>query len=922
MIQKKLTIQRKKSLRFLHNFLFLITPIALVTGMIYSQEVKQAKSLLEIQATHSLKGQTEPITKEFQSIISDLRFLADLNELNLYLEPENAYKTEALAHEYMSFSTHKQIYDQIRFLDETGMEIVRVNFYGGHASIVPIGQLQNKGNRYYFKDTFVLGKGEIFVSPFDLNVEGNQIEQPLKPMIRFGIPVFDSQGKKRGIVLLNYLGNQLLKQLKNNGANAPGNVMLLNAEGFWLTGVEDARLWGFMYPERRDRTFRLQFPAEWQQISQQKSGQFYTKNGLFTFVTIYPLVEGQKSSTGAEEAFGASVAKMGTSEYYWKVISYLSTTELNAKFNPIGQKITLNFLGLVAIALVISLWLTDSQNKRVEAEEKIEQKNEFLNNILNSLADPFYVVNVKDYKVITANTAAQKLGKLKNITCYALTHQRNTPCEEAQHCCPLQIVQETKQPVILEHTHFNAQGQPMMVEVHGYPILDEDGNVVQMIEYSLDITARKQAEEQLRKLSQAVEQSANGIIITNLQGKIEYVNPQFAQMTGYSLEEVRGKTPAILNSGKQSKVYYQQLWQTIKSGREWRGEFHNRRKDGSLYWGQATISPIFNVNGEMTHFLGVQENVTARKAAESALRESEAKLRKQTEELAHTLEELRHTQAQLIQTEKMSSLGQLVGGIAHEINNPVNFIYGNLDHTRTYVEDLIRLIQLYKKFCPEPHDEITEHIEDIDLEFLIEDIPKLLASMKQGANRIKAIVSSLRIFSHMDEVGIKAVNIHEGIDSALILLQARLNVTANRPEIQVHKTYSGELPLVECYADQLNQVFMNIITNAIDALEQRDRTRSRTECEKKPSVIRIITEMSDRQSVKIKIIDNGAGIPASVQPRLFDPFFTTKDVGKGTGLGLAISYKIITEKHRGKIECFSHVGQGTEFVITLPISLS
>ncbi len=927
----------QKTIRFVTTFLLLITPIAVVTGIIYAQQTKQAKTVLEIQASNSLKGQTDQITREFQLIVSDLIFLTKLNELPLYIQLENLEYRDELAREYLSFSAAKKMYDQIRFLDETGMEIVRVNFDGDRASIVPIEKLQNKGNRYYFKDTFQIAPGKIFVSPFDLNVEGNQIEQPLKPMIRFGVPVFDDRNQKRGIVLLNYLGNQLLNQLKNNAAYAPGKVMLLNARGFWLTGVEDARLWGFMYGDRNHQTFGQYFPEEWQKMSQKKSGQFYSKNGLFTFVTIYPLGAKQKSSTGAQDPFAPSQAEIAASEYYWQVVSYISPADLNAQLNPIRQETAIIFFCLGAIGLVIALWLTNIQNKRDEAEKQIEQHNKFLNNIINSLADPFYVINVKDYQIITANTAAKKLGKLDRSTCHALTHHSNNPCANGQHSCPLQIVQQTKQPAVLEHTHFRANGEPMMVEVHGYPILDEAGNVVQMIEYSLDITARKQAEEELRKLSQAVEQSANGIIITNLHGKIEYVNRQFAQMTGYTLEEVKDKTPRILNSGKQSKAYYQELWQTIKSGREWRGEFHNRRKDGSLYWAQATLSPIFDVAGNMTHFIGIQENITARKEAESALLESEAKLRRQTQELAKALEELRYAQSQLIQTEKMSSLGQLVAGIAHEINNPVTFIYGNLDHIQTYVEDLIQLIQLYQTYLPESAAEITERIEDIDLEFMIEDIPNLIGSMKQGAHRIKAIVSSLRTFSHMDQVGIKSVDIHQGIDSTLILLQPRLNATANRPEIQIEKHY-GDLPLVKCYAAQMNQVFMNIINNAIDAIDQRDsrqrsalpnRTRSWADFAQNPSRIEIITEIitelitemgGNRQSVKIRIIDNGSGIPASVRDRVFDPFFTTKDVGKGTGLGLSISYKIITEQHKGKIECFSTVGQGTEFAITLPIS--
>ncbi|MDJ0556870.1 MAG: AAA family ATPase [Microcoleaceae cyanobacterium MO_207.B10] len=738
MIQKIHFFKSTTIVRFLSTFLLLITPIAVVIGIIYVQEEKQAKTLLEIQATNSLKGQTNQITREFQLIVSDLRFLAEMNELKLYFEQENSQGRESLAREYLSFSTHKQIYDQIRFLDETGLEIVRVNFNQGPPSIVPEEGLQNKGDRYYFEDTFKLERGEIFVSPFDLNTERGKIEQPLKPMIRFGLPVFDSQNNKRGIVLLNYLGNHLLNQLKSDAAKAPGNVMLLNVEGYWLTGVAESKLWGFMY-DHDERKFGNDFPVEWSQISQQKSGQFYTNNGLFTFVTIYPLVEGQKSSTGSPDAFAPSVSQIDPSEYYWKVVSHLSSAEINAELNPIRQRTIVIFLGLGAIILVISLWLTDSQHKHRQAEAKIQEQNEFLNNVINSLTEPFYVINVADYKIIAANAASRKLGDTRNTNCYALTHKRNTPCIDAEHSCPLQILQQTKQPVVVEHIHFDTYGNPMVVEVHGYPIFDKQGNLIQMIEYSLDITARRQAEEELRKLSQAVEQSANAIIITDLSGKIDYVNPQFTKITGYSAKEVYRKTPGILNSGEQTKAYYQELWKTIKSGGEWHGQFHNLKKDGSLYWAQATISPIFDAEGKITHFLGIQEDVTARKEVEDALIKSEAKLRQQADKLARALEELRQTQGQLVQNEKMSSLGQLVAGIAHEINNPVSFIYGNIDHARTYINDLIELIELYQTHYPKPDEEIAEEIEEIELEFIIEDIPKMLASMKQGANRMELV---------------------------------------------------------------------------------------------------------------------------------------------------------------------------------------
>lgn len=311
----------------------------------------------------------------------------------------------------------------------------------------------------------------------------------------------------------------------------------------------------------------------------------------------------------------------------------------------------------------------------------------------------------------------------------------------------------------------------------------------------------------------------------------------------------------------------------------------------------------------------------------------ELRVTERTQELSQTLQELQQTQAQLIHTEKMSSLGQLVAGVAHEINNPVNFIYGNLTHACDYSQDLLNLIQTYQNEHPNPSEALREQIADADLEFLKDDFPRLLNSMSVGAERIREIVKSLRTFSRLDEAEFKEVNLHDGIDSTLMLLQNRLKSSLNRPEIEIVKQY-GDIPLVNCYSGQLNQVFMNILANAIDALEEalltcfvstspfsEDNGRKVQLCDKplNPSIV-IQTEAIASDWVRICFIDNGNGMKPETQQRLFDPFFTTKQVGKGTGLGLSISYQIITEKHHGKLYCTSQVGRGTKFAIEIPVS--
>jgi len=300
------------------------------------------------------------------------------------------------------------------------------------------------------------------------------------------------------------------------------------------------------------------------------------------------------------------------------------------------------------------------------------------------------------------------------------------------------------------------------------------------------------------------------------------------------------------------------------------------------------------------------------------LEEKNTLLEQKVVEVSQAYEDLQQMQLKLIQSEKMSGLGQMAAGIAHEINNPINFISGNLDYAQEYAQNLLKIVRLYQEDYANPTPRIQAAMDEVELEFVEEDFIKVLNSINLGTQRIQEIVKSMRIFSRGDEADVKAVNIHEGIDSTLTILHHRLKAKPEHPEIEVVKEY-GQLPPVECHAGQLNQVFMNILSNAIDALDEFNQQRSFADIKQHHNRIQICTKVIDENWVAIYISDNGRGVCETIEPKLFDPFFTTKPIGKGTGLGLSISYQIIVEKHGGRLYCQPVLGKGVEFVIEVPI---
>jgi len=361
-------------------FLPLIALAAVLAYIIHDVGETARMQMLEEQEHLTVDLQATTLAGEIGEVASDLMFLSYGRHLDEYLArvPPDPDAREAMAAMFLRFSTTRGWYDQVRLLDESGMEAVRVNYNGGDPAVVPGEELQNKAGRYYFADTYRLGRGEVFVSPLDLNIEGGQIEMPHKPMVRLGTPIFDRNGTKRGIVLLNYLAGPLLEEFEAVGNAKPGLSMLANREGYWCVCPDAEDEWGFMYEGRGDRTLAQRYPEAWEQVLGAEQGQFETSNGLFTFTTVRPLAAGLTSSTGSGRPSAASEGEVHASEYLWKVVSLVPANALHAE-SHVEHKWIAAVLVLVAVVFGAGSWrLSWARSLRIQNEMEIRQANEEL----------------------------------------------------------------------------------------------------------------------------------------------------------------------------------------------------------------------------------------------------------------------------------------------------------------------------------------------------------------------------------------------------------------------------------------------------------------------------------------------------------------------------------------------------------------
>jgi PAS domain S-box-containing protein len=776
------------------------------------------------------------IQKSFEGIISDLSYLAEYNERNDAFAPENQTALERMKLEFQVFSQQKRQYDQIRYLDITGNEIVRVNYIVGIAEIVPDEKLQNKLIRYYFHDSIKLDKGKIFVSKFDLNIEHGKIEQPVIPTIRFGTPVFDTNGNKRGVLLLNFHGQVLLDDFLTAISNIATHTMLLNADGFWLRSPDSEQEWGFMYDS--NETFASTFTEAWGHVEASKSGQLTTTDGLFTFDTVVPHLN-----------------KSGGN--YWKIVSYIPESELYAatRFNRYLPVYIISFI-VISIASVL---LAYSQVKHRKAREQIEYEQRFRETLENI---DLLAIGLDDGGKITFCNKAilnlcgwDKKEVIGNNWFEQFIPEENCTQEKERF---RNIVSKTCKTLSFENEILTCTGEKRLISWNISLAEDDEQQIYGIHCIGENITDLRRDQEELIKVLWAVEQSPSTVIITNINGEIEYVNPKFTELTGYTSEEVLGKNPRLLKSGETDSSEYKNLWDTVTVGGTWHGIFHNRKKNGELYWEATSISPIRNVQGEITHFLAVKEDITERKRLES---------------------EVDERNREIARNHALTVTGRMANMIAHDLRNPLSSIKMTL--------------QILSNKNSTDSDE-----EELELKQIA------LGQIKY----MEEIMEDLLTYSRPDALKPEWLKLDELMNKVLIQVQKEIN----EHRAIINKQYQSGIPNIYGDARKLRQLLANIIINALQSTESiHDKIAEIT--------IVISQELgADTPRIHVEIIDNGQGIASDNEDKILEPFFTTR--AKGTGLGLAIVNRIV-DQHQGKLQFRASDQGGTHVTIILPTGL-
>jgi PAS domain S-box-containing protein len=813
--------------RFLLIFLPLIAVLVIAGGLHFFADYEKARVARESSESLNVELARKMIVADIDAVITDVLFLGRYVESQSTTPQYSRTHLKRIGEMFLHFAQQKRMYDQVRMLDVSGHEIVRVNFNGGSPQIIAATQLQKKSQRYYFREATKLESGQVYISPLDLNIEDGELQTPYKPMMRFATPVFDLTGKRKGIVVLNYFGERLINHFRLAAANIADHIELLNEDGYWLSSQHPGEAWGFMFDNGLKYADR--YPLEWKYLQEYDHDQIYTDRGLFTFATLSPTSTARRVIELRPDATVEISDPLQSPGITWKIVAHLPPSAFGASVTDFIEQHQLLYGSMLLLLLVVAVLLAKARHRYHWAELLHEYERRFRRTL-------------EDIELAAISVDRKGTATFCNDHFLAITGWQRDEIEGQdwiERCVP-----ETEQPVVrdilrqIDHplalpnhyelTVLDHQGNGHLISWNNTLSYDAEGRVSGVTAIGEDITEQRQNEEELRKLSRAVEQSPSIVMITNRQGIIEYVNPKFTEVTGYNADEVIGKNPNILKSDEKDPQEYLALWQTLERGEEWRGEFHNRKKNGELFWESASISVIRDNDGEITHYLALKEDITRRKTLEQTVVERNR---------------------ELADAQALAVMGRMASMVAHDLRNPLSSIKMGWQI-------------LGKKYAKD------------------RDVRELRDIAQEQIHYMEDILTDLLTYSRPDAIRLEWLSIDRLLDSTLGLIQKRIDDVG----VAVETNYAAGLPTLPGDPNKLRQAFSNLILNAAQATECNPLKARHIKVETS-------LHLGDTgTAIHVRICDNGCGLDPDSIDRFFEPFYTTR--AKGTGLGLTIVKQI------------------------------
>ncbi len=942
----------KKSNKVLNASLLISIPIAvivvLISGIIYSLQIQNEKTINKNLQKDFTTLVYKQMALNLSSITSDLMILSESQTLQNYFSSKEKMYLKQIMKEYLVFSQRKRLYDQIRYLDNQGKEIVRVNFNSGNPDIIDDTQLQNKGKRYYFKDTVKLGKGEIFVSPFDLNIENGKIETPLKPMIRFGTPVFDNNGKNRGIVLLNYLGENLITNLKQLNEGRISRVMLLNSDGFWIKGLDKEKEWGFMYDNRKDDRFGVYFPVIWQQIKENNSFQMENKEGLFTSMTIYPFKESLKSSTGSRKPFNPSSAYLSGKQYHWKIVSYVPKDLLTLQSKKI--LIPLILLNMILFVIIgIGSWLISRAFvHRKKIEENLEKAKKELDQRVKERTFQLFEMNTELEKEIGERILAEKSVRLREEQYRGMVESSPDAIISTDENARI-IHWNSAAANIFEYSSKEALGKSADIIIpekykkqhaHGVSRFNKTGKT-KIIGKTIEIEGLKKNHEivPIEMSLSAFQKSGKWTFTSIIRDISERKTTQLELLRNHDTQKVinlllrksAGNDPIKTILEECLDLILSLPWLTIES----KGCIFllGNEKDILVMKAQRGLGP--EVLGK------------CRKVSFGSCLCGRAAIEKKPVFASHiddrhdiffeSMEDHGHYCVPILSEGNVLGIVNIYLNAGHiRDENEVNFLNAVANALagiiiRRHVENekinLQRQIQQAHKMESVgtlaggiAHDFNNILFPIIGYtEMLLTDVPKdsplrdSLNPIYSGALRAKGLVKQILTFSRQDKNELMLMKMQPIIREALKLIRATISST-----IEIKQKIDSDCGAIKADPTQIHQIVMNLSTNAYHAMEKTGGVLKVILKEIQLGEYDIITpDMIPGVYVCLTVSDTGKGMDKELTQKIFDPFFTTKGIGKGTGMGLSVVHGIVNSLG-GTIHVYSEPGKGTKFNVYFP----